>query len=119
MSEVMPCQVLWMNNKVKDWKDGLRRYSSCTLENGKRLICVQKKDGIPSDEEVIATIQEACAKHCPYAMDEEKILADRNAYVYIEGCENEEETEKPSDGASDEPTGDSGTDSDAETTEEP
>lgn len=119
MSTVMPCQVLWMSNKVKDWKDGLRRYSSCTLENGKRLVCVQKKDGIPSDEEVIATIQEACAKYCPYAMDEEKILADRNAYVYIEGAENETETEEPAGGTTVEPTGEPGADSDIEPTQEP
>lgn len=93
MSTVMPCQVQWLNNKVKDWKDGLRRYSPCVLESGKRLICVQQKDGVPSDEEVMKVIQDGCAQYCPYGMDEESILADRNAYVYVEGSEETEPDE--------------------------
>lgn len=92
MSATMPCQVLWLNNKVKDWKDGLLRYSPCVLEDGKRLICVQQKEGVPSDKEVMAVIQGGCEKYCPYGMDEAKILADRNAYIVIEGAEiNEQE----------------------------
>lgn len=84
-----------MNNKVRDWKDGLRRYSPCVLKSGKRLICVQPKDGVPSDDEVLGVIQAGCEQYCPYAMDEEQILLDRNAYIVVEDAEENEEPEEP------------------------
>lgn len=37
----------------------------------------------------------ACEQYCPYGMDTEKIMAARNAYVYVEGSEEEDEPTEP------------------------
>ena len=95
MSAMLPCQIQWFNNKVKGWENGLKRYSACSQKDGKRLICVQPKEGSPSDEDVQSVMIAACEQYCPYGMDTEKIMAARNAYVYVEGSEEQDEPTEP------------------------